>query len=61
MIWILIMSKVWICPQMINFSFTECDCPDPKKHTGNCEVGTGKCECAEAYRGADDCSKCADG
>ena len=44
-----------------HFNFTECECSDPKKHTGNCEVGTGKCECAEAYRGADDCSKCADG
>ena len=47
---------------MLSIPFlTDCDCPDPKKHTGNCEVGTGKCECAEAYRGADDCSKCADG
>ena len=39
----------------------ECNCTDSKKHTGNCEIETGKCECTEAYRGADDCSKCADG
>ena len=43
------------------YSITECDCPDPKKHTGNCALGTGLCECTEAYRGAEDCSKCADG
>ena len=41
---------------------TECQCSiDTQKHTGNCEIGTGKCECREAFRGADDCSKCADG
>ena len=40
---------------------SDCDCPHPWKHTGICKVGTGKCECTEAYRGADDCSECADG
>ena len=35
-----------------------CDCPDPR-HTGNCEAENGQCECKEAFRGAEDCSACA--
>merc|ERR1719412_382614 len=38
-----------------------CDCGDDPRYSGNCSPGGGKCECAEAFRGADDCSACADG
>jgi len=37
-----------------------CDCPDPR-HTGNCAPDSGMCECKEAFRGAEDCSSCAQG
>ena len=38
-----------------------CDCGNDPRYSGNCSPGGGKCECAEAFRGADDCSACADG
>ena len=41
--------------------FAACPCDSDPRYTGNCDVGTGKCECKEAFRGADDCSACADG
>ena len=41
--------------------FAACPCDGDPRYTGNCDVGTGKCECKEAFRGADDCSACADG
>ena len=37
-----------------------CDCPDPR-HTGNCRPADGLCECGEPWRGAEDCSACAQG
>ena len=43
------------------FSFlTACNCPEVF-HSGNCSPEAGKCECAEAFRGNDDCTACADG
>ena len=38
-----------------------CQCDQDPRYTKNCEPGGGKCECKEAFRGADDCSACADG
>ena len=45
----------------MSFSIAACPCENDPRYTGNCDVGTGKCECKEAFRGADDCSACADG
>ena len=41
--------------------FVACDCGDDPRYSGNCEAGGGQCECKEAFRGAEDCSACADG
>ena len=41
--------------------FTACDCGDDPRYSGNCSPGGGQCECAEPFRGAEDCSACADG
>ena len=40
--------------------YSACDCPDPR-HSGNCRPSDGLCECKEAFRGAEDCSACAEG
>ena len=40
--------------------YLACDCPDPR-HSGNCRPSDGLCECKEAFRGAEDCSACAQG
>lgn len=38
-----------------------CACSEDPRYSGNCAPGGGQCECKEAFRGADDCSACADG
>ena len=42
-------------------AFSACDCGDDPRYSGNCAPGGGQCECKEAFRGAEDCSACADG
>ena len=56
------MQEGLFLPLLKNYFFlVACDCGGDKRYTGNCAAGTGQCECAEAFRGADDCTACADG
>lgn len=43
------------------FMNAACQCGEDHRYTGNCEAESGKCECKEAFRGAHDCTACADG
>ena len=45
----------------ISISACQCYSDEYDRYTGNCEPESGKCECREAFRGAYDCSACADG
>ena len=48
-----------MCYIVYIFYFSACDCPDDR-HSGNCRPSDGLCECKEAFRGAEDCSACAE-
>ena len=38
-----------------------CQCDNDHRYTGNCAPESGECECKPAFKGAKDCSACADG
>ena len=57
----------WIWIRLSKYFFllfhVACDCGGDEldRYSGNCAPESGKCECKEAFRGAEDCSACAEG